>query len=1087
MLSAFQSACAQERLERAGRFIDQLPAQTEVSIVASSRTAADDLVRAVASQHAATIGLHRFSLVQLAIQIGREEIARRSLAPLTGTGAVALAVRSVFEIRSKIGFKFFGPVANKPGFAAALASTIHELRQSNVSAEALAALGDRGQDLSALLTEYVAQLKSGKLADSIDIFEIATEQVEAGNAEVARHPILLLDVPITSKAERGFIAALKAQSPQIFATAVDGDSRTTSALQSIADEYTSRPIKIATSLDRLQHCLFGTTPDNSYAEDGKVQFFSAPGEGRECVEIARRIHQAARAGIAFDQIAIAIRSPQTYGPLLEAALERAGVESYFARGSRRPDTSGRAFIAVLLCAEEGLSAKRFAEYLSLGQVPDPGADGAPPSPTDEWVAAKDDMLTAEPGEIEAAVPEPPPEQVDESAPSVSGAIRAPWKWEELLVEAAVVGGRERWKRRLKGLETELAHKIEAVKLDEPDSPQINRLERELANLGHLRNFVLPILDELAKVPGEANWGEWLISLQRLATMVLRHPEHVLTVLAELHPISNVGPVALTEVRESLSDRLMQLVVEPPRSRYGRVFVGTPDQFRGRSFKVVFVPGLAERIFPQKLREDPLLLDGDRRRIVDANPALATIGERGGDERLRLRIIAGAATEQVFFSYPRVEVALGRARVPSFYALDVRRTTLGSLPNVEQFEQDAASHSGAELAWMAPKQSHDAIDDIEYDLSVLRPLLTADPKKARGGARFLLELSEDLGRSLRARLRRWRPSWSSADGLCATSDLTKEQLAKYRLATRVYSPTSLQSYAACPFRFLLSAIHKLSPREESVPLETLDPLTRGRLYHAVVAKFLRDAMGKKLLPITSVNLVKAQSMVDEVLDVVAAEFYEQLAPAIDRVWQDEVELLRTDLRGWLSHVSEHPDGFVPELVEFAFGFAPGDGRDPASTTQHAILPEGFLIHGIIDLAEKSGSGEFRITDHKTGKNRTEDGMLVGHGEVLQPVLYSLAIEHLRKVKVTEARLSYCTAAGGYAARAVPMNALSRETALQVLRTVDGAIASGFLPSAPKEGGCTWCDFSAVCGPYEELRASRKDPAPLGPLVTLRGLP
>ena len=35
---------------------------------------------------------------------------------------------------------------------------------------------------------------------------------------------------------------------------------------------------------------------------------------------------------------------------------------------------------------------------------------------------------------------------------------------------------------------------------------------------------------------------------------------------------------------------------------------TPDDARARSFQMVFVPGLAERIFPQRPREDPLLLD-----------------------------------------------------------------------------------------------------------------------------------------------------------------------------------------------------------------------------------------------------------------------------------------------------------------------------------------------------------------------------------------------------------------------------------------------------------------------------------------------
>lgn len=1084
MLRAFQSASSAERLETARRFISELPTNSEAVVIGSSRACADDFCRELANERGATFGLHRFSLVQFAVQIARGEIARRGLAPLTRIGAEALAVRCIFQVREKNALSFFVPVADKPGFAPALASTIHELRASGVVPAALAALGDRGKDLSSLLGEYVSQLEAGKLADIIDVLRIAAEQIEAGSAVLSRHPVLILDVPITSNAERKFLMALDEKCPDMFATVVDGDVRTSSNLKEIADQYASSPAKFATSLNRLQHYVFESTPDSSYPEDGKVQFFSAPGEGRECTEIARRIQEASRKGTAFDRIAVALRSPQTYAPLLEAALERAGISAYFARGAGRPNASGRAFIALLLCAEEGLSAKRFAEYLSLGQVPDPEESGAPPQPTDQWVQARDELLNGNANAPESAIPEPPPEQNDERAPSVGGAIRAPWRWEELLVEAAVVGGRDRWARRLNGLTSEISRKIEAIKLDEPDSPKIAYLERELSNLGHLQRFALPILDELANAPSQASWGEWLTLIRRLATIVLRHPEYVLGVLAELQPISNVGPVTLREVRDAISDRLTQVFVEPPRSRYGRVFIGTPDQLRGRIFKMLFVPGLAERIFPQKLREDPLLLDGDRQRLNNADPALVTLADRAAEERLRLRIIAGAAADQIFFSYPRVEVALARPRVPSFYALDVRRTTLGSVPNVEQFERSAARNSGAELAWLAPPKPQDAIDDIEYDLSVLRPLLKAAPKSVRGGARFLTELSPELGRSLRTRYRRWQSAWSSADGLCATSDFTREQLANYRLTACAYSPTALQVYAACPYRFALSAIHKLAPREESVPLEMLDPRTRGQLYHSVAANFLRAALANKMLPLTRDNLATAYAMVDRILNATAAEYHEQLAPAIERVWQDEVELLRADLRSWLTQMSEHPDGYIAELIEFAFGLPIIHGRDSASTLQHAALPEGFLIHGVIDLAEKNESGDARITDYKTGKNHTEDGMVVGRGEFLQPVLYSLSIEDLRKITVKEARLSFCTATGGYSERTVVMDKLTRQAAIHVLRVIDGAIASGFLPAAPKEDGCKWCDFAQVCGPYEEVRVRRKDQKTLDQLVKIR---
>src|SRR5207244_6144901 len=106
------------------------------------------------------------------------------------------------------------------------------------------------------------------------------------------------------------------------------------------------------------------------------------------------------------------------------------------------------------------------------------------------------------------------------------------------------------------------------------------------------------------------------------------------------PMSAVGPVALSEVRDVLADRLMSLEFDPPASRYGRVFIGSPHQARGRAFRIVFMPGLAERLFPQKLREDPLLLD-DLRRKMDAGLVLEE--DRADLVRLLLGIAVGCVT------------------------------------------------------------------------------------------------------------------------------------------------------------------------------------------------------------------------------------------------------------------------------------------------------------------------------------------------------------------------------------------------------------------------------------------------------------
>src|SRR5690606_29032954 len=112
----------------------------------------------------------------------------------------------------------------------------------------------------------------------------------------------------------------------------------------------------------------------------------------------------------------------------------------------------------------------------------------------------------------------------------------------------------------------------------------------------------------------ATWGAFIEKLGALATRALRSPERVLAVLGELEPMSKVADVSLSEVRLVLEPRLSQLRTPELGRRYGKVFVATTDEARGLSFDVVFVPGLAEKIFPQKVVEDPLLLDAARRAL-----------------------------------------------------------------------------------------------------------------------------------------------------------------------------------------------------------------------------------------------------------------------------------------------------------------------------------------------------------------------------------------------------------------------------------------------------------------------------------------
>jgi CRISPR/Cas system-associated exonuclease Cas4 (RecB family) len=1102
MLHVVTSTSAAARIAAANDFLARYPASTEIVLVGASRGAADDFARAIARRSGATFGITRFSLMELAARAAASLTADRRM-PGSQAASEAMAARAVYDAMDAGELTYFAPVAQMPGFSRALARTLHELRLATVPAQRLMAAASAGEasspltDLGRLLERVEAELARAGVDDRAALYRAACQGWRSGQVRWAGLPVVLLDVTIDSWSEREFVQAVVERSPAALATVPEGDTRAIAALEQVGGAFdvapdTARP---ETDLASLRRYVFTNDRPPRREKAGDVRLFSAPGEGREAIEIVRRMLDEAALGVPFDEMAVLLRAPQQYLGLLEHACVRGDVPVYFDRGTRRPDPAGRAFIALLSCAVEGLSAKRFDEYLSLGQVPRMTAAAPARSstasqhnavPRDEVFG--DRSLESETDDPESAAPAVPATDSDDDA-IVAGTLRSPWKWEELIVESAVVGGRTRedgnarWRRRLDGLAADYRYRIEELTRDEPESARIARFTRDLHNLSHLRAFALPLIDTLAAWPERGTWGEWIERLETLAPRALARPARVLQMLADLRPMASIGDVSLDEVRDVLHDRLVTLDWDPPARRYGRVFVGTPHQARGRSFRVVFVPGLAERVVPQRPREDPLLLDG-RRAATD--PALVRQDDRGSAERLLLRIAIGTASERLYLSYPRMDVAETRARVPSFYALDVMRAITGQVPDHRVLAAEAAEEAGASLAWPAPKDPDRAVDDLEHDLAVLKPLLdTHDPAAAKGRAHYLLGLNDALRRSVISRWARGRPAWSSSDGLIKVSPAIAPAIAKARLGHRPYSLSALQRFATCPYQFLLATIHRLEPWDEPEPLMRMDPLTRGSLFHKAQAEFYRAMQERDALPVTHERVPDAVRTLDAILDTVAAEYAERLAPAIDRVWRDEVGELRRDLGIWVRKLADEPT-WMPAYFEFSFGLN-DEGRDRRSLADPITIDGRFILRGSVDLIEhRRDLDVFRITDHKTGKNRTTADLIVGGGSVLQPVLYSVAIEAGLGKPVTHGRLFYCTTAGGFGERPIEINDYSRSQGLQVLEIIDRAVEQGFLPAAPQNRACTWCDFRPICGPREEERVKRKAKDRLADLDALRGM-
>ena len=717
-------------------------------------------------------------------------------------------------------------------------------------------------------------------------------------------PILLLDVPLDSKADAGFVEALAGRAPAILATVPDGDLvDRVGRWPRLGAQVDRRPddAREGTDLFHLRRHVFLSEPPPARSRAGDVRLFSAPGEGREAVEIVRRILDEAEAGVPFDEMAVFLRTPQHYLGLLEHACARAGVPAYFDRGIRRPDPAGRAFIALLSCAVEGLSARRFDEYLSLGQVPPVGSrqaqstvDSRPPAvgsrPSFRVTSCSLHRTTTGSSRSRPrrsrAIRSRFSDSDDEAI--VAGMLRAPWKWEELVVESAVVGGRtradggQRWRRRLDGLAADYRLRIDALKREEPESARIRRFERDLTNLRHLREFALPIVDDMAAWPDRATWGEWLDRAQRLARQVIRRPDRVLETLASLRPMADGRPrVARGSARRaarSAGRARLGAAVPPVRPRVRRhAAPGARPDVQGR-LRARAWPSASCRSVRTRIR--CCSTSGER-----SLGGLADQDDRKNAERLLLKLAIGAATERLYLSYPRLDVAETRARVPSFYALDVVRAITGACPITASWPGMPPRKPAQASPGRRPKDPARAIDDLEHDLASLKPLLDSrDPASVRGHAHYLLQLNESLRRSVISRWARGRKAWAQADGLIRVAPAISRALEKERLGNRPYSLSALQRFSSCPYQFLLATIYRLEPRDEPEPLVRLDPLTRGSLFHRAQAEFYRAMEKAGALPVTAGRIAEASEAVDAALDRVAAEYEEQLAPAIPRVWQ-----------------------------------------------------------------------------------------------------------------------------------------------------------------------------------------------------------
>ncbi len=308
----------------------------------------------------------------------------------------------------------------------------------------------------------------------------------------------------------------------------------------------------------------------------------------------------------------------------------------------------------------------------------------------------------------------------------------------------------------------------------------------------------------------------------------------LETLAQLDALGD--PLSWSEFVELLTHVMERetLPLEPTAHR--GVLVTDAMAARGLSFKVLFLIGLNDHVFPRYIREDPFLRDRHRRTLEETLGSKIDEKLAGYDEEaLLLTLLQQAATERLILSSQRADEQ-GRSLTPSSYIAEAAALSGVNRPPVHEVPRqvtDLIAQRPHALPWLAPEHVLLWATLTGRDAQALIAAVGRDPAWVREGCAVIAAVEDE------------HPRLSVWDGL--TGELNEHWT---KLEERGLAPTRLERYAHCPFQYFAADVLHLEPlRRISTP--AIEPALLGRVCHAALRRCyeLLVPMGWPAKPVT----------------------------------------------------------------------------------------------------------------------------------------------------------------------------------------------------------------------------------------------
>jgi ATP-dependent helicase/nuclease subunit B len=795
------------------------------------------------------------------------------------------------------------------------------------------------------------------------------------------------------------------------------------ALSDVGEIYVTPPGALTAAGTRFLEALRAKAPNfhevaDSQGQPATQRFIIAPDSASEARMVVREVIDALESGIAIHEIAVFHGADRSYGRLLRETFEAAKIPIASLPGVPLIETrAGRGVLALADLPASDFSRAAAMEFLAI-------------SPLKRFI----------------------PGEVDDIYLKTSA-------WDRLTREAGITRGRATWNDRLGAYIADRQMELEEHKDDENEARR-RAIGYELEDATQLHTAVSQLFARLEPLREHQAAASFIDAFKAIVQEYFEPGTELDMVIEEIDQLGTVGAVGGDFSLESFTWALranLELAFTRERGLGDGVVIAEYRAASGLGFRRAVLCGAFEGALPAGPGGDAIVEDRIWRRLKGGHPFIEDAATRIQLSRdAAKRAIAAAAGGELTWSAPSYEPGGAREYYPSpmmaeaYSAVVGRRVTASEL---RAEKSELTSHPGSALGSMLAGPVVDSGEaSLRGAIDIVRSgeSLNADHERLRS-----LQLIQARGS---AAFTEWDGNLASVAGDIALDP------------QRAVSPTSLEAYGQCGYRYFGRSVLRLNVVEEPDERQMMDARDRGTLIHGVLQRFFEEQK-------VAGRPEPMERWTDDDEGRLLEIAREEIARATERgvtglgiYTQHEERTILSDLRLFLRHDS---------LFRRATGAVPAELEQAIPETEVA----GVTLRGYVDRIDRTPDRRKAwIIDYKTGgaweadQMRKDGDYLLGGQKLQLPVYLAAAAD----AEEAYAMYWYITQKGGFERIDYPNTPQNRQRFEATLRAILDAIRAGSFPAIPNDedefrGGyqnCRFCDFDRICSRRRDLEQQAK---------------